>query len=253
VFAINYQSTATTVLKTAIGVGEKSGGLFAFKKKNKKSENSSHTSGALGDEEDEIESSMMDNNEERMSADEALGHALLKLTTIMVREQNFVTDFFSIAKNVPPAVVKSTMDLTATTEEEETLEKWQENLGVPRQPFKESKAEKRIDELMDHLFEGIREMLMSVVDSGLKFEQSHSVGMMVKIEYHSKEYQKTSHTYVLNLLDSLLKRVLVTFDKFIDAQVKAIEDTRITTKKRNGILSFVRTFPVIFLVDYRDS
>ena len=247
-FVSNHQSTASTVLKTAIGVGEKSGGLFAFKRKNKKNDHSSnHSTSVMGkeDEDDDDTGSIMENaNDERMSPDEALGHALLKLTTIMVREQNFITDFFGIVKTPQLAVVKSTVDLTAVGDEEETLEKWQENLGAPRQPFKEAKAEKRIDELMDRLFEDIRDMLMSVLDAGLKFEHSNSVGMMVKIEYHFKEYQKTCHLYVCNLLESLLKKVLVTFDKFIDTQVKAIEDTRITTKKRSGILSFVRTFPV---------
>ena len=82
------------------------------------------------------------------------------------------------------------------------------------------------------------------MEAGLKYDQSCSVGMMAQIEYHLKEYQKTCHIFVVNLLEALLRKANLTFEKFITDQVKAIEDTRVTIKKRTGILPFVKIFPV---------
>ncbi len=85
------------------------------------------------------------------------------------------------------------------------------------------------------------------MEAGLKYDQSYSVGMMAQVEYHLKEYQKTCHVYVVNLLEALLRKANLTFEKFISDQVKAIEDTRVTIKKRTGILSFMKIFPVFYI------
>lgn len=97
---------------------------------------------------------------------------------------------------------------------------------------------------MESLFEGVREMFSALIDSGLKFDQSFSVGMMAHIEYHAREYHKTCHTFPMALLDALSRKVNLIFEKFVVDQIKAIEDTRVSLKKRTGILTFVKIFPV---------
>lgn len=97
---------------------------------------------------------------------------------------------------------------------------------------------------MESLFEGVRDMFSALIDSGLKFDQSYSIGMMAHIEYHAREYQKTCHIYLLALLDALSRKVNLIFEKFVADQIKAIEDTRVSLKKRTGILTFVKIFPV---------
>lgn len=237
VFAVPV-STVTSVVKTAIGVSDKTTGgirLELFKKKKKEAK----------DEDDDDDNSMTGSDaEERMNPDEGLGHALLKLTNIMVREQNFIMDFFGIVKHVAPVVVSATQSEPPELAGEETYESWQALISTPRQAFKDPKGEKRINELMELTFEDVRDILQAAIDVGLKYDQSYSVGMMAQIEYHSKEYQKTCHIYVINLLETLLRKVNLTFDKFVADQIKAIEDTRIRIKKRTGILQFVRIFPV---------
>jgi hypothetical protein len=67
---------------------------------------------------------------------------------------------------------------------------------------------------------------------------------MVHIENYQRDFQKTCHVYILNLLDFLHRKANLLFEKFIVDQIKAIDDNRVTSKKRTGILSFVRVFPV---------
>ncbi|KAK6096096.1 hypothetical protein MT418_003971 [Batrachochytrium dendrobatidis] len=97
--------------------------------------------------------------------------------------------------------------------------------------------------MMEGIFEDTREQLLGTIESGLKYDQSFSVGMMVHIEFYTKEYANTSHVFVINLLENLQKRTSAIFEKFVIEQIKAVEDTKVTLRKRGGILPFVKTFP----------
>jgi hypothetical protein len=101
-----------------------------------------------------------------------------------------------------------------------------------------------VSELMESLFDGVRDMFSVLIDAGTKFDQSFSVGMMAHSEYHAREYHKTCHAFPLSLLDALSRKLNLIFEKFVVDQIKAIEDTRVSLKKRTGILTFVKTFPV---------
>jgi hypothetical protein len=68
---------------------------------------------------------------------------------------------------------------------------------------------------MDCLFGNVKDLLHSIVDSGLKYDQSYSVGMMVQIEYYVREYEKTCHKFILQILDSLLRRTALVLEKFV--------------------------------------
>ncbi|KAJ3254540.1 hypothetical protein HK103_007094 [Boothiomyces macroporosus] len=231
---VSVSSAATNVLKSAVGISDKGTGGIKQKFENWRIKKVKKGNGFKEEDDDDesepdakrglkrsdsIASGATGLDDDRMSPDEALGHALLKLTNIMIREQNFLMDFFGIVKNV--AILSSSPatgaapDDQATEDEAESLQKWQSGLSQPRQTFKDPKAEKRIIELLDIVFQEVRDLVMANIDAGLKHDQSYSVGMMVNIEYHLRENQNTCHTYILNLLDSLSRKVNILFEKFV--------------------------------------
>ena len=108
-------------------------------KKAKGAANTAHTK--EGDSETD---SIVQNDEQKMTPDEALGHALLKITTVLVREQNFIMDFFSVVKSAAPVASPDPSASPAVAEEELDIVAWQTMLSQPKQIFKDSKAEKRI-------------------------------------------------------------------------------------------------------------
>ena len=183
--------------------------------------------------------------DDKMPPEEAIGHVLLKLASLMVREQNFMMEFFKIVKKFG-----DTEEVAESIDPEEmgsidSLKKWQENLLTAHHIFKDPKAEKRIGELMDILFDvdRLRESLLNLIDLGLKLDQSAAVGMMVHIEFYLREYQNTCHVFIVNLYEQLHKRAHATYEKFVSEQIKLIEETKVTSKKRNGVLPFMKTFP----------
>lgn len=138
------QAAAQNVLKTTIGVSEKA--AAGMKMELSMSRRKKTVKKYLGDDDDDDGDNTTSfvgggPEESKMNPDEALNHALLKLTTIMVREQNFIMEFFGISKSLPIVVTSSDMN---SDQSDDSVETWQNSLSIPRQAFKDAKAEKRI-------------------------------------------------------------------------------------------------------------
>lgn len=89
----------------------------------------------------------------------------------------------------------------------------------------------------------VKETLLMLVDVGLRQDSTYSVGMMVHIEFHLREYSNTCHIAITSLLESLHKKVMGTFERFISDQIKGIEEYKVSSKKRSGVLGFIKIFP----------
>ncbi|TPX59726.1 hypothetical protein PhCBS80983_g02258 [Powellomyces hirtus] len=178
--------------------------------------------------------------DERMMPDEALGNTLSVLLPAMVREQNFISDLFSLHKEGG-----SSTDLQASAAEQpdEDIQDWQEGLSRSREPIKDLKLTKRMQELLEGLFDESKEGVISLVEAGLKGDQTYAIGMMVRAEEYMEEYKDTAHTYNLSLLEKVNEKLVAVFDKFLDEQIKVIDESKMTSKKRSGILPFIRIFP----------
>ena len=68
---------------------------------------------------------------------------------------------------------------------------------------------------MDGVFEDVREFLTSMVDAGLKYDATYSIGMLVHIEFYLKEYTNTSHVFLINALESLQRKTSQVYEKFV--------------------------------------
>ncbi|KAI8826808.1 exocyst complex component Sec3-domain-containing protein [Fimicolochytrium jonesii] len=178
--------------------------------------------------------------DERMPPDEALRHTLSVLLPVMVREQNFITDLFSLHKDG-----EDLADPQAPTADQpiERIHDWQDSLGQPRPQNNDLKLNKRIHELQQGIFNDVRAEVLGTLDFALKGDQTYAIGMMVAVEDFVDDYKETCHSYLMEVLDDINKKVGGVFEKFLEEQIKAIDESKTTLKKRNGILSFVRTFP----------
>lgn len=172
----------------------------------------------------------------------------------MVREQNFLSDFFGLVKKIGEDKKSELSSLKNEEEDEQGKNNWNQYLSTVHDSFKDPKAEKRlsgipfknlISELLIILFDfdHLKENLVSVIDLGLKYDVTFCIGMMVSIEANQKEYYNTCHSFVLSLLEYLHKKVEIHFEKFVHDQIKGIEESKVSSKKRMGVLPFMRVFP----------
>ncbi|KAJ3080543.1 hypothetical protein HK102_002976 [Quaeritorhiza haematococci] len=178
--------------------------------------------------------------DERMMPDEAVNHALTMLVPIMIREQNLLIDIFSLKSGAGTGGGAGMQRSAVTTQ---AIRQWQDELSKPRELIKDVKVQKRIQELLEGIFSDVREDLFSLIDAGLKHDQSYAVGMMVRLEEFMKDTESTGHTFVNALLGAVQKKLWAVFEKFVEDQQRGIEETKVTSKKRSGILPFFRTFP----------
>jgi len=169
--------------------------------------------------------------EDKLTPESALMQTLNIVIPVMCREQNFM--YYLLHVNNPKSY--ATRSPTAS--------RWVEKLNQKGDAGKDEEVMKILVDLMDGVFDGIPIDIMNLVDAGLKISTSSSIGMLAFVEHHLGTYMGTNQFYIRNILETIRKKVLNVWKSFMNEQVKAIEETRISSKKRTGIFPFIKTFP----------
>jgi hypothetical protein len=66
---------------------------------------------------------------------------------------------------------------------------------------------------------------------------------MFTIESKLSELEDTNQEFLVQTLTKIHNRLVTRFDRFIDEQIRGIEDTKVKIKKRKGVIAFMKTFP----------
>lgn len=69
------------------------------------------------------------------------------------------------------------------------------------------------------------------------------VGVLCALERKIVDFEETNQEYIVRSLQKLQTRLVGLFNRFVDEQIRGIEDTKVKIKKRKGVISFMRVFP----------
>ena len=69
------------------------------------------------------------------------------------------------------------------------------------------------------------------------------VGILATLERKMASMGQSNQDFLNNVLQKLHGNLEVKFKKFVDEQIRAIEETKVKIKKRKGIIHFIRVFP----------
>ncbi len=69
------------------------------------------------------------------------------------------------------------------------------------------------------------------------------VGVLGAVERKLFELEETNQEYLTQTLLKIRDRLAGLFSRFLDEQIRAIEETKVKIKKRKGIIAFVKIFP----------
>lgn len=69
------------------------------------------------------------------------------------------------------------------------------------------------------------------------------VGVLAILERKQVEMTSSNQDFLNNILQKLNGSLESRFSKFVEEQIRAIEDTKVKIKKRKGVISFMRVFP----------
>lgn len=67
--------------------------------------------------------------------------------------------------------------------------------------------------------------------------------MLAALEAAVSEFDDTNQDFIVHTLQKLLNRLNGLFNRFVDQQIRGIEETKVKINKRKGVISFMRTFP----------
>ena len=167
---------------------------------------------------------------------QAFQGAVDEMLPLVNREQNFIVDMFhvssmesvdfvDIVQTGPPASRRGTNLL-----ERKPVEPNREVAGI-------------VTNTMLKIFDFFLVEAKSMQDWAISEDPVQGVGVLATLCRHAYYLQDTNQDYLMQLVDNLSESLKTRFTKFVDEQIRAIEDTKVKIKKRKGVIAFMKIFP----------
>ncbi|KAI0068299.1 exocyst complex component sec3 subunit [Artomyces pyxidatus] len=166
-----------------------------------------------------------------MAASEAFGHILEQVSPQIYREEEFIADFLQI--NEAALTFADYMGLENYFRRQATR-----SSGLSQQ------TTKLVRGAMDLIFGFLPAELKSWLDSALSKDTIQIIGITACLERFLADADERGNAFLLNFLDKQHTRLKALFDRHVTSQIKAVEETKLTSKKRNGVAHFIKYFPV---------
>ena len=171
----------------------------------------------------------------KVNAYEAFAGALYEMTGIIFLEQNSLVDLFHISslENV------EFIDAVATPpESRKSGDLAEKKLFDPDRDMA-----RKVYSMMEEIYVSFPTDLQSMVDWVVKQDALQGVGVLLSIESKLAELEDSNQEFLTTTLTRIHDRLVALFTRFIDEQIRGIEDTKVKIKKRKGVIAFMKTFP----------
>ena len=187
---------------------------------------------ASGDKQSPAES----RNAGSLSYCEIFSGAMDEMGVLVSYEQNFVVDLFH-ATSLETA---DFMDVVANTP---PPERYGTNVAQQKPLEPDREMARTVTAAMGEIFSSFTNEMSSLMDWSISTDPIQGVGVMACLSKHHFHLQDSSQEFLIQLLESLQGRLENMFAKFVEEQVRAIEDTKVKIKKRKGVIGFMKVFP----------
>ncbi|KAG5745648.1 hypothetical protein H9Q72_011673 [Fusarium xylarioides] len=176
-------------------------------------------------------------NDNKNPPHEVFTGVLDNLIPLIQMEQNFIIDFFHATTleqiDFPDAVATTTPSDRGGTD-----------LRRPRLMEPDRELARRILRAMEVIFTFLESELLRLMEWVVGQGPIQGIGVLATIEKYSAEVGQTNQEYVNTLLEKLHGHLELRFKKFVDDQLRAIEETKVKISKRKGVIAFIRLFPL---------
>ncbi|KAG2159680.1 exocyst complex component Sec3-domain-containing protein [Suillus bovinus] len=164
-------------------------------------------------------------------APEALGLILEQIAPQIYREGDFIADFLQIN------------DAGLTFADYAGLDNYfrrqaARSAGLSQTTMKLARG------AMDLIFGFLPAELKQWIESAIAKDTLQVVGVMVCLERFVADADERDNAFFLQMLEKQHTRLKGSFDRHINQQIKMIEETKLTSKKRKGVAHFVKYFPI---------
>ncbi|KAK7518830.1 exocyst complex component Sec3-domain-containing protein [Phyllosticta citriasiana] len=167
---------------------------------------------------------------------EAFSGALDEMCPLVFTEQNFVVEFFH-------ATSSENVDFADAVNAAPPYQRKGSNL-LARRMFEPDRAmAKRVIESMESIFGWWQGELQNSADGVVGSDPLQGVGILASLDRKLIELEETNQDFLTKVMQGLQGRISTQFQRFVETQIAAIEDTKVKIKKRKGVIAFIKTFP----------
>ncbi|KAI3320189.1 exocyst complex component Sec3-domain-containing protein [Xylariaceae sp. AK1471] len=158
------------------------------------------------------------------------------LLPLVEMEQNFIVDFFH-------ATTLETADFPDLVAAARPRDRQGSDLKRHRLMEPDRELARRVTRAMEAIFSFLEQDLQNLILWVLAQDPLQGVGVLAVLERKQIEMTSSNQDFLNNILQRLNGSLESRFSKFVEEQIRAIEDTKVKIKKRKGVISFMRVFP----------
>ncbi|KAF7545767.1 hypothetical protein G7Z17_g8919 [Cylindrodendrum hubeiense] len=158
------------------------------------------------------------------------------LLPLVQMEQNFVVDFFH-------ATTLEQIDFPDSVAASAPRDRRGGDLKRPRLMEPDRELARRVTRAMEVIFTFLEAELLRLMEWVIGQDPLQGVGVLATMEKKLGEISQSNQDFLNTLLQKMHGHLDGRFKKFVDEQIRAIEDTKVKIKKRKGVISFIRIFP----------
>ncbi|RYN91623.1 hypothetical protein AA0120_g5557 [Alternaria tenuissima] len=155
---------------------------------------------------------------------------------VLLTEQNFITEFFH-------ATSTDSLDFPEAVQAAPPEARRGPNLWIRKQFEADRAMAKHVTGVMEEIFSFWPAEIQSLVDWATKADPLQGVGILCAVDRKLLDIEETNQDFLTRNLQKIHERLQGLFNRFLDEQIRAIEDTKVKIKKRKGVISFMKTFP----------
>ncbi|POS86926.1 hypothetical protein EPUL_002900 [Erysiphe pulchra] len=168
---------------------------------------------------------------------EVIEELISRMTSVMSMEQNFFVEFFHVTSlglhDFPETVTASSPE-----------DRRGVDIKRPRVMDPNRDLAMLVVQSMEEIFSFFPKDFQGLVEWSLQSDPLQVVGLIAALERKIPEYEETNQEYLNRTLQKLHTQLIGLFIKFLDDQIRVIEETKVKIKKRKGVIGFIRTFPL---------
>jgi hypothetical protein len=155
---------------------------------------------------------------------------------VLLTEQNFITEFFH-------ATSTDAVDFTDAVEAAPPESRRGPNLWIRKQFEADRAMAKHVTGVMEEIFSFWPTEIQSLVDWAVQADPLQGVGILGAVDKKLVDIEDSNQDFLTRNLQKIHERLKGLFNRFLDEQIRAIEDTKVKIKKRKGVIAFMKTFP----------
>lgn len=166
---------------------------------------------------------------------EAFSGALDEMIPLISMEQNFIVDFFH-------ATGTQSIDFADAIYAARPEERRGTNLRARKAFESDRNLAARITAAMADVYSFFPKEINDLITWAVRDDPLQGIGIMHAL-HRNNSYEDTNQEFLTKTLTEIANALASRWNKFVDEQIRAIEDTKVKIKKRKGVIGFIKIFP----------